>query len=170
MPVNLKSNWLAYAALAFFGLLAVAYFVGEVRTIRISQQRAKQKRAIAELREVATAIHSYMQAHEGHPPEVGNAEVAAWRYSPLPTLQAQLVPAYAKVIPATDPWGATYIYAYSPQQNSFCLISFAKGGKRDSTQIPSSAIETSCFENDIIWSGNSFVPIPGGMQHFCEVK
>ena len=170
MIFELKFSWLRIAIGLVLGLIAAVYILDAFQTMRIADQRGKQKRAMREIKTAAFAVQDFIRDHHGCPPQVDETVKEGWKYSSVKLIERQLAPEYIAELPTTDPWGNPYVYGADLQTGSFCFVSMGKDGKRDSMLLPSLLTKTSCFENDIIWSGNAFLQVPEGKQGFCGGK
>ncbi len=136
-------------------LLIVVAIIGIVAAIAIpaltsSIQRARQKRTVAELRTVATAVSSYA-VDFAFMPKVGPGDASL--------LQPYLVPTYVKHLPGVDGWQRPVHYDASGLD--YTLWSYGSDGFADTT--PPFGPTTS-FANDIVISNGIFVQWPDGMQ------
>jgi len=113
--------------------------------------RGKQKRAMGDLRTIATAVESYSIDHGPYPRHVGNVEGLA-RF---------VEPTYIRVLPTRDGWGTPLWYvstlaapkAYRIQAfGSDCVESGPRSGM------------TTRWTDDVIFETGSFLAYPGGTQ------
>lgn len=130
--------------------------------------RARQKRAVGELRSLATAIQAF-ETDKASPPIPMTSEEGAWVEVPISEVEGALAPDYIQVVPTTDPWGKPYLYGFytGPEGSSFYLLSLGRDGARDLNAIPDVARPTSCYESDILWAGSEFMQYPDGKQRVC---
>jgi general secretion pathway protein G len=151
-------------------LLIVVAIIGIIAAIAIPNllsaiQRAKQKRAMSEVRSIATAVQSYATDTNIYP-AAQNGFLTAGNAAPL------LTPDYIKVVPNPDPWNVGYVY--SADSNNFDVGSYGKDGTVDlwanviATVTYSTVTSTTCFECDIAWQGDTFAVLPNGPQHTCQ--
>ena len=154
-------------------LLVVVAIIGIIAAIAIPNlltaiQRAKQKRAMGELRGIATACNSYAVDKSYAP-----ISSTTWTDTLTAIPTGELDPYYIKVVPNPDPWLVNYQYASNANGTDFgvrCLgfHSTDDGGGSDfNTMLNSPKKITSCFENDIVWIDDSFIRIPAGKQKRC---
>ena len=155
-------------------LLIVVAIIGIIAAIAIPNllnaiQRAKQKRAMGEVRGIATACNSYAVDTNHAPP---GSTTWTDTITAIPT--GELDPYYIKEVPNPDPWFVNYEYAATAAGTDFgvrCLglHSTDDGGSSGFTSLVNSPrMITTCFENDIVWINDSFVRIPAGRQKRCE--
>jgi general secretion pathway protein G len=155
-------------------LLIVVAIIGIIAAIAIPNllsaiQRAKQKRAMGEVRSIATAAQSYATDAQIYP--IGNGAFAVVANA-TGGVNADLAPDYIKVIPTPDPWNKTYEYAAPATGVDFGVRSLGKDTTEDgsawTTVINLSVLNTNCFENDIVWVNDAFVMKPEGKQKKCD--
>jgi len=159
------SNTAIIVVLVIVGLLVVIAFLGIVSAIAIpnlltAMQRSKQKRTMADIRSLGTALEAYASDNNQYPK----------------TTDA-LVPKYIKFVPTMDGWGHELRYTCikdtaSPQSDTCAGYAIASAGKdgrfeRDSpeTLAAEEPQPTSNFDCDIVFSGGKFVEYPEGVQH-----
>ncbi len=154
-------------------LLIVVAIIGIIAAIAIPNlltaiQRGKQKRAMGEVRSIATAAQAYSTDSQIFP--IGTTSFAALTGAPV----SDLTPDYIKAIPPTDPWNLAYQYASTAAGTDFGV---ASGGKNAAMESQSAwgtvsannfvPVNTGCFENDIVWVDDGFVIKPEGKQRKC---
>ena len=140
------------------GLVLVAV-IGILAAIAIpnfltAMQRAKQKRSMADMRSIATAVESYATDENRYPEES--------------ELSSALVPKYVKSVPTVDGWETQFRYQCWP---SGACQSYAVGSagadktfEHESLQEYGPDLKTTDFDNDIVYSGGRFVQYPEGVQ------
>jgi hypothetical protein len=119
-------------------------------------QRSKQKRTMADIRSVATAVEAYAVDTNQYP-KAGSVD----------ELQPLLVPKYIKALPVKDGWTHDLRYACWPEERcgSYAISSGGKDGVfevEDLQQYQSGA--TTNFDNDIVFASGSFLRYPEGVQ------
>ena len=139
-------------------LLIVVAIIGIIAAIAIPNllnaiDRGKQKRTMADLRSVGTAVEEYSIDNNFYPVA---ATVAA--------LEDQVSPSYIRALPTSDGWGNAF--EVDSVATLYTLASCGKGA----TGGCASACTTSCgktqnFSDDIIFSAGSFVQWPEGKQN-----
>jgi type II secretory pathway pseudopilin PulG len=141
---------------AFAGIIAAI----AIPNLLTAMQRSKQKRTMADIRTVATAVEAYAVDHKHYPDAID-----------VSGLNGELVPTYIRVVPTVDGWGHSLHYdAWSSQgsgTDSYAIGSGAKDGVflhqslRDYLASPQG---TTNFNDDIVYSNGSFVQYPQGTQ------
>jgi general secretion pathway protein G len=130
-------------------------------------QRAKQKRAMAEIRGYATACNAYSADSSRFP--LGSP---TWADTDVVIPVVELEPFYINQLPNPDPWGTKFQYASTDIAQDFGVRSLGKGGTADGGGDFTSLVNapksvTSCFENDIVWVGSDFTFVPENKQSTC---
>ncbi len=153
-------------------LLIVVAIIGIIAAIAIPNllvaiQRAYQKRAMAEVRGMATALGSYSTDTSVFPP----GDAAFTDTNTIPVITTELAPYYIKQVPNPDPWGSNYQYAVSADQQDFAVRSKGKDLFGEAPGIPAILSApftlTHCFENDLVWVNGEFRISPTGKQQKC---
>lgn len=147
------------------GLVLVAV-IGIIAAIAIpnlltATQRSKQKRTMADMRSLATAIEAYAVDSNIYP----SAETVA-------ELEPILTPTYIRVLPQADGWGEPLRYecwALSGGSSDPCDNFSLSSGGRDRTFESAnyaSALSgaTNNFDCDIVYANGFFVRYPDGMR------
>ncbi|HSP13814.1 MAG TPA: type II secretion system protein GspG [Thermoanaerobaculia bacterium] len=153
---------LIVAVVLVVGLVVVA-IVGILAAIAIPNlltavQRAKQKRTMADIRSIATAVEGYAIDNRKFPPE---GELGS------------LAPKYIHTVPLTDGWNHPIRYTcWSTQGGTDCdayaIGSAGKDGQfehDDLKEYLNKAGPTTNFNSDIVFANGSFVEYPEGVQH-----
>jgi general secretion pathway protein G len=156
-------------------LLIVVAIIGIIAAIAIPNllsaiQRGKQKRAMGEVRSIATAAASYGTDANAYP--MGTVALTPL---PLSATASDICPDYIKTVPNPDPWSTSYQYAASVSGQDFGVASFGKDGTADvattgwanRTSTTATVVKTNCFEQDILWINDGFVVVPEGKQRKC---
>jgi general secretion pathway protein G len=131
--------------IAIIGILAAI----AVPNFLTAMERAKQKRTMADMRTIATALETYGTDHEGE--EYPPGEYAA-------SLAPHLQPKYLNALPEVDGWGTGI--RYSPLPNHGYVIVSAGRDKTFEQSDQYTKRETSNFDCDIVFSNGEFVQYP----------
>jgi type II secretion system protein G len=134
-------------------LLIVVAIIGIIAAIAIPNllnaiDRGKQKRTMADMRSIGTAIESYSIDFSHYP-----------QASDLATLASVLEPVYIKKLPQTDGWGNLFD-VNSVFNVGYTVESFAKAGADDGD----SGGQTTLFTDDIVFVDGQFTQWPEGQQ------
>jgi type II secretion system protein G len=138
-------------------LLIVVAIIGIIAAIAIPNllnaiDRGKQKRTMADLRSMGTAIEEYSIDNNFYPAaeDVG-------------TLEGEVSPSYMRKLPERDGWGMAFFVDSDPSE--YTLGSCGKGATTcASLNLNGTGGKTSTFADDIIFSNGSFVQWPEGKQ------
>ncbi len=170
------------------GLLWVGAFVWIEQGGPMGISRSKQKRAMSEIRSVATAVQSFATDYDVFPDSRGRViplkdlDAAAKATSALVSDKpSTITPDYVRVPPVLDNWGNPYYYA--GDRKNFVILDFGSDGKPDAdTQRVldgwivgggepknlAASPTTHCYEADIIWGTDQFLKVPEGPQRHCD--
>jgi len=151
-------------------LLIVVAIIGILAAIAIPNllnalQRGKQKRTMADIRNLATAIESYNVDNNNYPdatacPDFGGVSTLTALASGSFTL---LKPTYIALPPTQDGWQDPLFYGTGTNHQAYML---ASGGRDKSTpSVPGTCGTTTDFNSDIVYSNGTFVLYPDGPQH-----
>jgi type II secretion system protein G len=138
-------------------LLIVVAIIGIIAAIAIPNllnaiDRGKQKRTMADLRSIGTAIEEYSIDNNFYPSATS-----------ITALGNQVTPSYIRAIPPNDGWGGAFSVASVP--GLYTLASCGKGATGACTPAcTGSCGKTTSFADDIIFSAGSFVQWPEGKQ------
>ena len=117
--------------------------------------RGRQKRTMADLRTLGTALETYAVENGSYPATDG------WVDST--TLSDELAPRYIVQVPATDAWESPIRY-WSDGEH-YRLLSMGKDGVQDQEWTGEiETTETSDFDSDLVFADGTFVVYPAGVQ------
>jgi general secretion pathway protein G len=138
-------------------LLIVVAIIGIIAAIAIPNllnaiDRGKQKRTMADMRSIGTAIESYAVDNNRYP--MGWSDVGAAGVS------ANVAPIYIKTVPTTDGWNNVWHVWSSATGTEYTIESYAKDG---GTQADSGG-QTTDFQCDILFANGQFYQWPQGTQ------
>ena len=139
--------------IAVIGILAAI----AIPNLLAATQRSKQKRTMADVRTVATAVEAYATDKNQYPPGSSAAD-----------LSSALVPTYIQQVPALDGWANPIKYECWPE-GACANYALGRGGadkvfERESLQEYVPETKTTNFNNDIVFRNGTFVQYPEGAQ------
>ena len=153
------TNALALVIGVAAGGLVVIAIIGILAAIAIpnlltATQRSKQKRTMADMRTVATALEAYGVDHEreDYPPGTTVEE-----------LRAHLQPTYVKSVPAIDGWQTAMRYMPLPERG-YVIVSAGADKTFESEPEQYTPGVTHHFDCDIVFANGSFAQYPEGIQ------
>jgi type II secretion system protein G len=140
-------------------LLIVVAIIGIIAAIAIPNllnaiDRGKQKRTMADLRSIGTAVEEYSIDNNFYPDAASISDLEQ---------TDMLVPSYIRKLPERDGWGTAFYVECDP--TDYTLASCGKGATScASYTLNGTGGKTSTFGDDIIFSNGSFVQWPEGKQ------
>jgi general secretion pathway protein G len=137
-------------------LLIVVAIIGIIAAIAIPNllnaiDRGRQKRTMADMRSVGTAVESYAVDENRYPLQASEATVDG-------NLDQHVEPIYIKTCPDNDGWGNQL--QYISDGGEYTIRSWGKSGDDDCTALG----PTTSFEDDICFSNGSYTQWPEGRQ------
>ena len=140
-------------------LLIVVAIIGIIAAIAIPNllnaiDRGKQKRSMADIRSIGTAVESYAVDVNFYPIAKSMAAVTA--------AAVPITPTYIKTIPERDGWGGTVFYGSDAAGagSDYTIKSYGKDKKESTGSVKS----TNDFDCDIIYQNGAFTAYPEGVQ------
>ena len=134
-------------------LLVVVAIIGIIAAIAVPNllsaiDRGKQKRTMADLRSIGTAVEQYAIDNAGYP-TAGD----------MATLEGVIEPTYISTAPLTDGWSRPFTVASVNTEYTVC-----SGGKDGGGCTNDAGGATSAFTDSITFANGQFVQWPEGMQ------
>lgn len=142
-------------------LLIVVAIIGIIAAIAIPNllnaiNRGRQKRSMADLRTVGTAVEAYA---------VDMAFYPSFTEGPVDgTFEAFLEPTYVKTVPRADGWRTVF---YAGSESRFYTLASAARDKQLESALTSGTYNgrvTTDMDCDIVYSNGSFMSYPEGVQ------
>ncbi|MFN7989393.1 MAG: prepilin-type N-terminal cleavage/methylation domain-containing protein [Thermoanaerobaculia bacterium] len=149
-------------------LLVVVAIIGILVAIaainyRNAIERARQRRAMADMRSLSTAVESYAADFERYPPS------SAFTLPPglslpsdnLAVMGPYIQPTYIRSVPMVDGWNSWFTYGTTATKTDYALRS---NGRLGEPQGAPQYGPTTDFTDDIILVNGQFVQWPEGVQ------
>ena len=130
---------------AIVGILAVVAVANLVSAV----QRGRQKRTMADIRNVALAVEAYETDYSIYPRASGTVE----------DIRGYLEPTYLKSLPVNDGWNRPLVYLSTGTR--YTVISYGSNFQPDP---PYTTGRTSHFWQDIVFDSGQFLQWPEGLQ------
>ena len=125
--------------------------------------RARQRRSMADMRGIASAIETYAADFDRYPPAAG-LTLPEGLDLPADTLLAArpyLQPTYVLHLPVVDGWNSWFLYSTTATFSDYALRTAGVGGE---PQAAPPGGPTTDFRDDIILVNGQFVQWPDGAQ------
>ena len=144
---------------AIIGLIAGIAIVNMINAI----QRAKQKRSMADMKTVATAVEAYAVDRNYYPAAAGLLlpEGLSLPTGTLGPTAALISPTYIRAVPLVDGWSSFFFYGTNAPRSDFALRSAGADGILETD--PAGGATTN-LNADIILVDGAFVQFPEGAQ------
>ena len=139
--------------LAAIGFLVAGSFLVAWPDLRAAREVDRQKRTMADLRAIATAVEAYQVDNAIYP-------AAGWSLATASAsaIASRLQPTYIKTLPTTDGWKNT-IYYGAWFSSAYQVVSYGRDNAAGATTGP-----TSDFNADIVFENGRFIAWPEGVQ------
>ena len=151
-------------------LLIVVAIIGIIAALLIPNfldalQKAKQKRTVADIRNVGTAEMSWLTDQIAAAAAGVNNTVLVSDYtaSSAANLANLLVPQYVQEVPDKDGWKANIDYRLTTnfsQKKIMLTRSYGQKSAADTTDYVAGAFDPTDYEQDIVWADGFFVRWP----------
>jgi type II secretion system protein G len=155
-------------------LLIVVAIIGIIAAIAVpnllaSLQKAKQKRTLADIRNVGIAWEARASDRMTYNAAGQSADTFAMYSHPLSQedVQSLLVPTYTKELPRVDGWGRPFRYriddATAGKAAAYVVASAGRDGEFSAGAYTPG--QTTGFDCDIVFSNGNFIVYPDGVQN-----
>ena len=126
-------------------------------------ERGRQRRTMADMRGLSTALEAYAADFDRYPP------AAAFTLPPglarptgtIETARVYLQPTYMRAVPVADGWNSWYLYGTTTEKTDYAVRSAGKDSGPQTTPLYG---PTTDFTDDIILVNGQFVQWPEGVQ------
>ena len=138
-------------------LLIVVAIIGIIAAIAIPNllnaiDRGKQKRTMADMRSIGTAIESYAVDNNFYPKGMSNVGSAG--------ISTHVSPIYMKTVPTSDGWQNVWHIDSTNTGSQYTVTSYAKDGSLGTN----TGGTTADFNCDIVFANGQFFQWPQGTQ------
>jgi prepilin-type N-terminal cleavage/methylation domain-containing protein len=148
-------------------LLIVVAIIGIIAALLIPNfldalQKAKQKRTVADMRNIGTAMFSWLTDQVGAASAGGVVNVADYTgaANTAALVAAQLVSQYVQDVPSIDGWKGTYLYRLDTVNPLAARVMLVGSGGRDKSTPAGTytvgAFDPTDYNQDIIWADGYF--------------
>jgi general secretion pathway protein G len=126
-------------------------------------ERARQRRAMGDIRTLSTTMEMYAMDLARYPPAAAYALPTGLSLpdKTLHVARGYLEPTYLRVVPLVDGWNSWFLYGTSDPFTDYGLRSAGRGGKADTDPAFG---PTTNLDADIILVNGQFVQWPEGVQ------
>jgi type II secretion system protein G len=147
-------------------ILIVVAIIGVLAAIAIpnlitAMQRAKQKRTMADIRQIAMAWEARAVDHGAY--SAAGAGISLCCATPLTTPQivTMLQPTHINPLPDKDGWGRPFEFDTNGDGTAYLITSYGRNGQKDQAFGGGGTRDLDC---DIVYSGGEFLQYPEGVQ------
>ena len=149
-------------------LLIVVAIIGIIAALLIPNfldalQKAKQKRTVADARNVGTAEMSWL-TDQISAAAAGAFNLASYTANTASGMNTKLVPQYIQQVPQKDGWKNNYDYWLETtnfsKKSIMAIRSRGQGGSASSTTYTAGGFEPTDYAQDIVWADGFFVRWP----------
>jgi general secretion pathway protein G len=149
--------------LIVIGIIGILVAIA-IPSLQSAIHRGRQKRTMADMRSLATALESYAVDRNTYPAgSCAGGLFTSYGLAMNSTSLSAISPTYIANVPRIDGWGRPFLYNVNASKSSYNIVSYGRDGRAS----PSTPIcgTTTNFNDDIIYSNGTFVQWPDGVQH-----
>lgn len=168
---------LALSTIFAIALCGLAIGIGTPPGVRValaeepSADQAAQKQTVADIRNVGTAMFSWLTdqlgaaaAGQSQIPEPRRVEISDYPEISHADLSTLLTPTYMETLPETDGWGSPYEMGLNVEnplaQRVMSLRSPGRDGLFDDDSYAVDSFDPASFDEDVVWADGFFVRWP----------
>lgn len=155
-------------------LLIVVAIIGIIATMLIPSlldaiQKSKQKRSVADIRIVGTAMMAWLTDQDGAGAAAGQA-ASTFDFSRVPAvtqaqLEAVLIPQYMQELPLSDGWKNSYEYGLDiATPEGLEIMAMRCRGRNNRVDggpvYPANSFQPTDYDQDIVWADGQFIRWP----------
>ncbi|MEO8505566.1 MAG: prepilin-type N-terminal cleavage/methylation domain-containing protein [Acidobacteriota bacterium] len=151
-------------------LLIVVAIIGIIAALLIPNfldalQKAKQKRTVADMRNLGTAMFSWLTDQVGASAAGATVDLSAYTgISTQALIAGQLVSQYIQDVPTLDGWKNTYHYSLNTANPLAKQVMYIRSLGRDKSATTGSytvqSFDPTDYDQDIVWADGFFVRWP----------
>jgi len=155
-------------------LLIVIAIIGIIAALLIPNfldalQKSKQKRTEADMRNIGTAMFSWLTDQAGAAAAgaaaTGDVDLGAFTSVPVDTMTSVLVSQYIQSIPTVDGWKHNYAFfldTVNPLKGSnvMAIQSYGRDGSSDTTTFTVTGFDPTDYDKDLVWADGYWVRFP----------
>lgn len=152
-------------------LLIVIAIIGIIAALILpnfldSVQKGKQKRSMADIKDVGTAMMAWLTDQSGAAAAAGASTVDLSTISPIPAedLEEVLIPEYIQEVPARDGWGGLFDYRLNVEAPDLFPVlasrSLGRDGVAQGDTYVAGAFEPTDYDQDMVWVDGGFIRWP----------
>jgi len=149
-------------------LLVVVAIIGILVAIAVINyrnaiERSRQRRSMADMRGISTAMEAYASDFDRYPPPSAFVlpDGLALPAETLVVARPYIQPTYLRTVPVSDGWNSWFLYGTTESRSDYALRSAGREGVPETEPAYGT---TTDFRADIILVNGQFVQWPDGLQ------
>lgn len=162
MRIRRRAGFTLIEVLVVVAILGIVVAIAVVNYLN-AIDRGRQRRSMADMRGMATAVEAYAADFDRYPPASAFVLPVGLELptGTLAVAQPYLQPTYLRVVPLADGWNSWFTYGTTSAQTDYALRSAGRGGLLQTDPLYG---PTTDFQSDIILVNGQFVQWPDGVQ------